>query len=319
MGREPVQLRWAESGSSVTERTGATVLRRYGSCSIDFGRIGSIRPPPPLQIYFKHPGRSDPFQREPSSMVHLQGQPYICSPSRCRSFPQFEFLLSASLLSELTATEQKHPSNKNEHSLVESEQFTPVSVQIAALAEVPDLEAARVDRDIAAAPMEFSADWDLTGFISFEANEGSVEHMGSEHMGSLMQSIGSTNASGNEDDATSTLPRALKNMKGMVIKHQRREVICHIVGQYMSLNVMPACSPILAWSLIVGSKMELAGRIIHYLVMLSPSTLHIAQTGITLYLPLSQESTIISPVLLLVLHLYQTKRLSRTNGYSGLS
>jgi len=27
-----------------------------------------------------------------------------------------------------------------------------------------------------------------------------------EHMGSLMQSIGSTNASGNEDDATSTLP-----------------------------------------------------------------------------------------------------------------
>jgi len=61
-------------------------------------------------------------------------------------------------------------------------------------------------RDIAAAPMEFSADWDLTGFISFEANEGSVEHMGSEHMGSLMQSIGSTNASGNEDDATSTLP-----------------------------------------------------------------------------------------------------------------
>ncbi|XP_039845181.1 uncharacterized protein LOC120704743 isoform X7 [Panicum virgatum] len=208
MGREPVQLRWAESGSSVTERTGATVLRRYGSCSIDFGRIGSIRPPPPLQIYFKHPGRSDPFQREPSSMVHLQGQPYICSPSRCRSFPQFEFLLSASLLSELTATEQKHPSNKNEHSLVESEQFTPVSVQIAALAEVPDLEAARVDRDIAAAPMEFSADWDLTGFISFEANEGSVEHMGSEHMGSLMQSIGSTNASGNEDDATSTLPSA---------------------------------------------------------------------------------------------------------------
>jgi len=50
--------------------------------------------------------------------------------------------------------------------------------------------------------------------------------------------------------------RALKNMKGMVIKHQRREVICHIVGQYMSLNVMPACSPILAWSLIVGSKVR---------------------------------------------------------------
>jgi len=46
--------------------------------------------------------------------------------------------------------------------------FESRSPSAAALAEVPDLEAARVDRDIAAAPMEFSADWDLTGFISFE-------------------------------------------------------------------------------------------------------------------------------------------------------
>jgi len=61
--------------------------------------------------------------------------------------------------------------------------FESRSPSAAALAEVPDLEAARVDRDIAAAPMEFSADWDLTGFISFEANEGSCRTYGKRTYG----------------------------------------------------------------------------------------------------------------------------------------
>jgi len=62
---EPVQLRWAESGSSVTERTGATVLRRYNSCSIDFGRIGSIRPPPPYKFILNTLEEVIPFKESP--------------------------------------------------------------------------------------------------------------------------------------------------------------------------------------------------------------------------------------------------------------